>query len=121
MKTYYFGCHVNTGHYFWDVRGRMPLSTPGGCPWGLFIVDGGLQPKGDGQTYRQGAAALHRKEGWTALAWWDMSVDKRPASCSVLMVKGAHSFEEMLVKLKDLFPKVYEQQPKDIFLSASIT
>lgn len=101
MKTLYFGCWGNsTGHYLFESEyQKPPMNT---VPWDS--IDGGLAPAGVKQ--REGVAELHHKNGWTALAFWDRSVDKRPNSNSALFAEGTHSFDEMIQIAKDNFPQI---------------
>ena len=117
----YFGCARESGHYFFDpdhyVCGGTGLrvSPPKDFPWG-YEVDGKLQPH---PGYKQGQVKLHHKDGWTLIAWWDMTVDKRPASCSAFAVDGKgfeYAFTEMVQFLKENFPQVAERQTVDLYL-----
>lgn len=115
MKVYYFGCLGFTGHHFYEVSSRGALLMPStyGSPWG-YKVDGGLQPAEP--RFRQGDAALHEKDGWTCLAWWDMTVDPRQASCSALVAEGSHGLDAMLALLGEHFPAVAERQTVPVYL-----
>lgn len=111
-KPIFFGCLNDKGHYFYESeRGYGNLPIPEGFPWG-YEVDGKLQPH---PGWNQGHARLHHKDGWTALAWWDMTVDKRPASCSALLVNEIHTFEEMVQLLKTTYPSVFQRQTKELY------
>lgn len=90
----YFGCHQEAGHYLWYGNG---LRAKYDHPLGKF--DGSLcLPKAVGER----VAALSRlgASGYSALAFWDCSVDSRSGSNSIIfapslditaaeMVKGA--------------------------------
>ncbi len=99
MKAFYFGCKSGPGHYFHDLTGRQSLEAEGN-PWS-YAVDGQLQPRGIKQ--QEGLAVVHHKDGWTALAFWDRSQDKRPGCCSVFLCDEIRDFAEMLDVMK-LFP-----------------
>lgn len=114
MRAYYFGCRDHAGHCLYDAAGGTMVQSvryPGNNPWGLEI-DGGLCPGGrdhrsaDGVEQPEGRALIHRKDGWTALAFWDRSLDPRPNSCSVFLVEGTHDFASMLTLAKRYFPMV---------------
>lgn len=62
----------------------------------------------------EGLAALHHKDGWTALAWWDRSVDKRHNSNSVLIAEGTFTADEMLDMGRRHFPTVMGRFTYDI-------
>ena len=57
----------------------------------------------------EGKAALHYKGGWTALAFWDRSVDSRPGSNSVFLAEGTHQFEDMVVLAQQSFPSIMQR------------
>jgi len=54
----------------------------------------------------EGAALLHYKDGWTALSFWDRSIDKRSGCNSNFFAQGTHTFEEMLEIARAHFPAV---------------
>jgi hypothetical protein len=121
MRMYYFGCHREPGHYFFapgmvkdhEAGGPMPFSTQEGepiVPWG-YHIDQALCPFGP-QT--EGLAKLNYKDGWTALAFWDRSVDSRPGSNSVFVLEGTHDFPTMLSHARDRFPEVIERLPFEV-------
>lgn len=100
-KVFYFGCWDDTGHRFYAPRGACVKGIVG--PWG-YEVDGKLCPPGP---QKQGVAALHHKDGWTALAFWDRSVDSRPGSCSVFLTEEELRYGPMIVRAVDQFPEVF--------------
>jgi hypothetical protein len=51
----------------------------------------------------EGEALVHHKDGWTALAFWDRTVDKRGACCSVYLAEGIFTFEQMVEMAKERF------------------
>jgi len=102
---FYFGPWDQAGHYLRgetvakDLEERRALSRfQHTNPWGLSI-DGGLCPKNGGQGY----AVLHHKDGWTAMAFWDFTVDTRPGSNSTYLAEGTFTFEEMVEMAKRRF------------------
>ncbi len=107
MRVYYFGCLGDKGHYYFKSGSDRYCDPPEEFPWPGYEGDGGLQPH---PGYKQGAAKLHHKDGWTALAWWDMTVDTRPASCSVLFVDAELDLGDMLLALLEHFPSVHKRQ-----------
>lgn len=110
---YYFGCGNRPGHYM-----HAPGMRTGGSlaerraigrlvytnPWGTSI-DGGLCLRGIGE--REGIADLHQKDDWTAVAFWDRSVDHRPGSNSVFLVHGLHDFDQVMEMARQAFPTVF--------------
>ncbi len=68
---YYFGCHEQSGHYLWEPNGwKVDYSHP------LGKFDGSLCFP---STVGERVAALSRLGncGYSALAFWDYSVDRR--------------------------------------------
>lgn len=121
MRVFYFGAlGNNSGHgclestlggarnaNYYDV-----VKTLGN---GAYVqLDGGLAPQLAPWRHRQGAAALSRRGGFTVLAWWDMTVDGRPASNSAIIAEGEHGFADMLQLLVDHFPAVMARQTSSI-------
>lgn len=109
--VYFFGCaNHEAGHYLFTVQGRsIPYwEWNRTLPW--VNIDGSLAPGGRGQASRDeidGHAALHHKDGWTALAWWDRSVDKRGGCNAGLYARGTFTAEEMLAKGREAFPVIF--------------
>lgn len=123
--AYYYGCHRGVGHYlFTTALNDRSLNLPDHVPWSA--VDGVLQPgckKREGSRIHttpmnnvDGHAALHHKDGWTALAFWDRSVDARPNSTSTFMIKGTHDFETMKQICAAAFPAVWSRFTFEIVL-----
>lgn len=109
----YFGSYRKDGHhpygegmillrYNWDAE--FPVA---GVPWTRDVIDGGLCPGHSASP--QGRAALHHKNGWTALAFWDRSDDTRPGSHSTFFIEGTHDFETMKRLCQERFPEVWKR------------
>lgn len=113
--AYYFGCVSGAGHYFFDGLGLIHRNP--GCPWTAAEIDGKLQPgcviqHERWQTPReqpQGAALLHYKDGWTALSFWDRSVDRRLGSNSTFMFRGEHDFDALVKLAQERFPTIWSR------------
>lgn len=103
-QVLYFGCIGEAGHYLWNHRGRQTTDWASIQPWGEE-VDGGLAPQDNGE--RQGEALLHHKGGWTAIAFWDRSVDSRPGSNSAFLVDREVGFDVAVTLAKTNFPAVW--------------
>lgn len=126
MRIFYYGCRNNTPGHYWFKPGFINADkeaagdsthskgTEVGCvPW-RWDVDGGLQPmvsskKGKTWYAPEGKALRHVKDGWTALAFWDYSVDSRMGSCSTFVAEGEFKFDQMLEGAKQNFPEVFER------------
>ena len=119
--TLYFGCtrgvwgDTQYGHRFIRPGGKFAYTHEAEAmsPWG--IPDGTLAPRQGGSTHLeapQGNAALHHKDGWTALAFWDRSGDSRGASNSVFLIPVNHmSFDDALAAARENFPELFERFP----------
>lgn len=111
----YFGCGRSAGHYLFSEGGDT-------VDWALRKrldhLDGELAPRPDGRLY---VAALHRLEsiGFSALSWWDRSVDTRPGSNSIIFAPNLTiPAEDMLVEARRRFPWVFGRLPRDVTISA---
>lgn len=111
MKVYYFGCVEQAGHYLWDTRFQRHYwgsAEALSIPW-LDKLDGGLCPVHNREV--EGEALLHVMNGWTAIAFWDRSVDKRGKCNSSFIAEGVHTFDEMRKIAEENFPKVWSRFP----------
>lgn len=116
MNIYYFGCIERAGHYLFEPpeKSAHRYAT---TPWGPH-PDGSLAPHENPRcdfvkkffgcrcSQTQGIAALHHKEGWTALAFWDRSVDSRMGCNSNFLVEGTFTFDEMIELARQHFPTI---------------
>jgi hypothetical protein len=120
MNVFYFGCvklpgGFTSGHHMHRVDMTIEWEFTNNNPWGLRI-DGGLCPgatdeKGERrhppmEEQVEGAAHIRHKDGWTALSFWDRSVDTRGNSNSNFLAEGKHTFEEMLSIAWLHFPEI---------------
>lgn len=114
-RTLYFGCWQQAGHYYWSrgMRrlGRSTAEERQATPWGLS-VDGGLVDRNDRLTV--GHARTFYKDGWTALAFTDDSVDSRPGSWSVYCIPATLGYDDALRIARLAFPQVFERYPWQI-------
>lgn len=107
MKVYYFGPYDKPGHFFFGEDGRPVYSDEKETiPWKEWEIDGVLQPgcffdkwqdrwRHEGPEV-EGVAALHHKAGWTALSFFDRTVDKRGACNSTFIAEGILTFDQMI-------------------------
>lgn len=111
VEPVYFGCWGGIGHYFRGVggtdveyeRGRggtAAVHRRPPTPWGYGVEN--LAP----HSTVQGAALLHHKDGWTALAIDDFTVDHRGNSKSVFCFPEILDFDQASAKARELFPRI---------------
>lgn len=119
MNVQYFGCWERPGHALHSSDGRTAYGATN--PWGdgrRCVFDGKLPPTiPDPSSYNgkrecpQGHAAIHHKDGWTALAFWDRSVDNRGGCNSVFFIEGEHGFAEAVEIAESAFPRTWARLP----------
>ena len=107
-KIYYFGCIREAGHYLFGpgLGENVIKAAPGGVclPWKK--IDATLAPK---NTRVQGKALYHNKDGFSAVAFWDNTVDKRPGSNSVFFFFVNYSFSLVVRYAQEKFPKIFKR------------
>jgi hypothetical protein len=114
-EIYYFGCNKVPGHYM-HARGMRTGETleerraigrlTEANPWG-YAIDGGLAPKGINE--REGIADIRQKDGWTAISFWDRSVDTRRGCNSTFLARGIYDFRQMMTMAREAFPTVFSR------------
>lgn len=92
---------------------RFMRDLPKRNPWSYGILDGGLCPKWD---MAEGSALLHHRDGWTALSFWDQSVDLRPGGASTFLAEAVLTFNEILKLALKHFAEVTDSLRFDIRL-----
>lgn len=126
----FYGCWTDEsgkseiGHYFFGPSGRGQLSLrrrhdghfedePARyVPWG-YKVDGGLAPLKTGDNGIVAFAQAGRRIGtsdeewWSAISWWDNSVDSRSGSSSTFLLDRRATAEEVLAEAKKAFPQIF--------------
>jgi len=116
MVMYFFGCWDQPGHFLRGPGGTHVRDEVNATPWG-YRLDGQLCPGFVGpkawqlpQVQPEGSAALHHAVAngttWTALAFWDRSVDPRMNSCGAFIVDQDRTFEEVTALAHQHFPEV---------------
>lgn len=121
-RTLYFGCVREAGHYYWRrSRDGYPYkldrrSEDGrtATPWG-YSVDGKLLDRNLRLT--NGSAHIVHKDGWTALAFVDDSVDSRPGSWSVFCIPEILDGPEALVVARAAFPSIFARYEFEVRLA----
>ncbi len=113
LDAYYFGCWGRSGHFLWTPDADTRDQDRRLLPWPK--IDGVLCPgprhRRSGEVANedesQGSAAIHYRDGWTALAFWDRSVDSRHGSNSVFLFRGTLSADEILSAARKAFPAIF--------------
>lgn len=115
-KTLYFGCWNGPGHFFRSANGKnlghyeeVVAELP------FDGVDNKLTPQANelGREV-EGAAKLTVKDGWTALAFADRSVDTRGACNAAFIFHAELNFEQALEAARALFPPFFERIDYDV-------
>lgn len=92
---------------------------------GKIFVDGCLQPGCPDPADRlvrrtrpevQSEAALHHIQGWTALCFWDYSVDQRGACNSNYFAEGEFTFGQMVEMAKTRFAQRWNRMKFEVRL-----
>ncbi len=124
FDRWYFGVgERESGHYWRTVteswRTQLLDEASERNPWG-YLCDGRLQPQGK-QRNAEGPCVLHRKDGWTAIAWWDRSgPDKRPGCCSAFGMRGDHDFDAMVTAFRESFPWAASRMGFELHLDTTV-
>ena len=132
MECYYFGCQGQAGHYWWKPDKSWTWDNGvrqivGEALWNKVWpkIDGGFCPGASKDPKKpwqrtgpevEGEALLHHVDGWSILSFWDRSVDKRGACNSNFIVRGEHTFEEVLKAARESFPQVLDRLKFEIKL-----
>ena len=106
---YYFGCRYQPGHRLFDKQGKTLYLDS------FLRLDGELCPK-DTKPYQ---ALLSRipKLGYSALAWWDNTVDHRPGSNSIIFAPSLTcSVESIQTAMTKWFPWVEARLPQSLII-----
>lgn len=110
----YFGCGSDAGHYIFP---EGSFATHGyGRP--LFekmnSFDGKLAPLPERELYLA-AFNVIGSIGYSALSWWDRSVDKRPGSNSTIFSPSFDiSADDLLIEGERRFPWVFARLPQRV-------
>jgi len=110
----YYGCVGSPGHFMHRPGGRRDWDA--NTPWGR-TPDGTLLAKNEKQI--EGRAVIHHKDGWTALSFWDRSVDHRGGSNSNFFIADDLTFDQMLERAKAAFPEVFARFKFDVALATN--
>jgi hypothetical protein len=70
-------------------------------------IDGGYAFKDASEPL--GVAAVHLFDEWTLVSLWDRSVDKRRACNCSFIVRGHHTFDQVITLAEKHFPQIYKR------------
>lgn len=111
----YFGCWGEPGHYLYDCEHRMIVRQEAAI-WRSRNLDAGYCPNAAVDSFWiahgpqiEGEALLHHVDGWTVLAFWDRSGDRRSGSNSAFLMRGEHTFEDVVNMSKFYFPEIWKR------------
>jgi hypothetical protein len=125
-EAFYFGCKrgvggdTQAGHHLYDESYRTVYGRDRGwADWGcgpFDALDAALAPRPSGRYSEapQGHAALHHRDGWTAISFWDRSGDSRGNSNSTFIFNAELTFDEALAEAHERFPALFERFPFEI-------
>jgi len=118
VECFYFGCIGGPGHRFHARRRPTSaceeLERAVAAALGRGGIDARLcwnSPKGDRDRYdrrdeTEGLAFRTCCGGYTAVAFWDRSVDRRGACNSVFIVRGDLTFKQVMRVARHCWPRV---------------
>lgn len=107
-RVFYFG-YLGDGHYLYE-SGKLLTLDDLATPFGY--LDGELAPDTTklGKGWQcQGLCSYLKKDGWTAVAFWDRTGDGRFNSNSVFIANYNLSFEGVLRVAERHFPQVFQR------------
>jgi hypothetical protein len=120
---YYFGALSRRGGHFLFAPGQKPASSEKKTlPWPDVdaVLCPGYVAGGTPEAVQiEGRALLHHRDGWTALAFWDRSVDARFGANSVFIAKGDHDLASMTELARRYFPDVWGRWNFPVQLAAT--
>ncbi len=100
-EIHYFGCLKRGQTRLYSKREQLEYHQ---TPWD-YELDETLVQEGDG-LIGPGAHVRH-KDGWTAVVFWDNSLDKRPFALSVFLVAKYWAKERVLAEAALQWPEVF--------------
>ena len=118
MDWFYFGCGDQTGHYLFNQNQHKVKATYGKIERSLEEFDGILPPFPELKVpnYKASFSRLGGL-GYSALSWWDRSVDSRPGSSSTIFAPDLTiPAPSMLILAQARFPWVFSRLPQPVTL-----
>lgn len=121
IECFYFGCIGGPGHNFHAARrtraDAYALERSVSAALGRGGLDARLcwnSPRTERDRYErrnetEGLAFRTCNGGWTAVSFWDRSVDQRGACNSAFIVRGEMTFAQVIRAAKQGWPKVWSR------------
>jgi hypothetical protein len=110
-----------SGHHLYDAEGRTVSLAAVGLPISSAKLDSGLCPALEGESPAErepeGLAAIHHIAGWTVLAFWDRSGDRRYGSHSTFVMEDTLAFEDAVALARAHYPRVWARFPFVVHLA----
>lgn len=132
MNVYFFGVRPgdSAGHFlhtehYQTLYTSSPIRTPwGGETWPLLETEAlwdafapGKKPRSPYQVpspQPEGQPAFARRDGWTLVALWDRSADRRGGCCALFPMDADIPDQEALAAAKERFPAVFARIEKHL-------
>jgi hypothetical protein len=107
MEVFYFGVPSSerAGHYWTRAHDGYMKSLDGP----VKPIDGHFAPWEAGwrdKREKHGVARTVLVQGCTVVQWWDSSGDSRPGSNSSFVVRGVHTFDEVMRAAREQHPEI---------------
>jgi hypothetical protein len=116
MRVFFFGCWDQAGHFMFGPGGRHVRDERRATPWeshDAVLCPGYVGPYDNGPQV-EGEAGLHHKDGWTALCFWDRSIDGRGGCNSGFYAEGTYGAAAMIEIAREHFPTVWARFPFEV-------
>jgi very-short-patch-repair endonuclease len=99
---YYFGCWDCVGHYLVNQNGKKFRSIGP-----ITNIDGKYSPQNNKEDDRE--SIITHEKGWTILAMWDRSVDKRYGSNAAFIIEGRYTIDQMWEMASKNYPQIVKR------------
>lgn len=114
MDIFYFGCLEGKGHFLHRAGRKCSPENFEVLPWG-YHLDGQVLERAGIPDNPDGRILFEQREGWTLIAFWDRSVDRRHGSNSAFLVPAIVSLEELLRLAREQWPQVMARLPFELW------
>lgn len=120
VEVLFYGCWASIGHHLVRPNGTSAHDMDRQIPWSRreLLCHQHRFDHTDRIPYDtpqpEGQAMLRHKTGWTALAFWDRSVDDRKNCSSVYFAKGTYDSQRMIAMCKSAYPNIWARYKFDV-------